>query len=184
MNGLGGQNPSAALQMTLFLRSILLGLPAGLLLDCFRTLRALLPHHALLVFLEDTVYVFLCVFTVQCYVWMYAGGAFRWQYAAGACIGLAVYLATVGAVWMRMLGRLRRAVRHFLRLTGRMLIQPVLRIFQKNLQKYLTGRRFWVYNKEKHRQMQGIPKERNGAQYGTEQGNGEGARKTAQTRYF
>ena len=115
MTGLEGQNPSSALQAELFLRSMLLGLPAGLLLDCFRTLRALLPHHALLVFIEDTVYVFLCIFTVQCYVWMYAGGVFRWQYAAGACIGLAVYLATVGAVWMRMLRRLRCAVRRVLR---------------------------------------------------------------------
>ncbi|MBR6108022.1 MAG: spore cortex biosynthesis protein YabQ [Oscillospiraceae bacterium] len=184
MTGLEGQNPSSALQAELFLRSMLLGLPAGLLLDCFRTLRALLPHHALLVFIEDTVYVFLCIFTVQCYVWMYAGGVFRWQYAAGACIGLAVYLATVGAVWMRMLRRLRCAVRRVLRFTGKMLMKPLTCVFQKNLKKYLTGRRFWVYNMVKHRKMHRSTPNRNGAQYGTEQGNGARTRKTAETRYF
>ncbi len=115
---LQGHTVTAAVQISRFLCSILLGLPAGLLLEFFRTLRAVLPHHALLVFLEDTVYVFLCAFTVQCYVWMYAGGVFRWQYIAGACIGLALWLITAGAVWMRMLSRIRRAVR---RLNGMLL---------------------------------------------------------------
>ncbi|MBQ8922299.1 MAG: spore cortex biosynthesis protein YabQ [Oscillospiraceae bacterium] len=124
---LQGHTFTVAGQMSRFLCSILLGLPAGLLLDCFRTLRALLPHHALLVFLEDTVYVFLCIFTVQCYVWMYADGVFRWQYAAGACIGLAVYLVTVGAVWMRMLSRLRTTAR---RISGALRRRSALLIYR------------------------------------------------------
>ncbi len=129
---LQGHTLTAAAQISLFLRSILLGLPAGILLDCFRTLRAVFPHHALLVFLEDTVYVFSCVFMVQCYIWMFAGGAFRWQYAAGACLGLAVYLATAGAVWMRMLYRIRRAARGFyrilLRRVGEMMRKMTVRV--------------------------------------------------------
>ena len=123
---LQGHSMTVAEQISLFLRSILLGLPAGLLLDEFRTLRALLPHRWLPVFLEDTVYVFLCIFMVQCYAWMYAGGAFRWQYAAGACLGLALYLVTVGAVWMRMLKRLRRAVRR----GARMLLDAGKRVWR------------------------------------------------------
>ena len=146
-----GHTVTVAVQISRFLCSILLGLPAGLLLDCFRTLRAILPHHALLVFLEDTVYVFLCVFMVQCYVWMYAGGAFRWQYAAGACIGLAVYLVTVGAVWMRMLSRIRKAVRNLsgmLCRCGRRLFHGIAeKIFAKKSKKHLTDDRVSVYNK-------------------------------------
>lgn len=92
-----------------FLRSLLLGLPCGLLLDFFRTLRALLPHHPAAVFLEDAVFAFLCCFTVQCYAWSFCGSVLRWQYPAGALIGLFCYLLTVGRVWSRILLRLRRA---------------------------------------------------------------------------
>jgi hypothetical protein len=85
---------------------MLLGLPAGILLDCFRTLRRLLPHHPAAVFLEDAVYAFLLCFLLQCYVWMYADTVFRWQYALGELLGLMLYLLTAGAVWMRMLRRI------------------------------------------------------------------------------
>ena len=181
---LEGHNLTTAMQAALFLHSILLGLPAGLLLDCFRTLRALLPHPAPLVFLEDALYVFLCIFGLQCFIWMEAGGAFRWQYAAGACIGLSIYLMTFGAVWMRLLNRLRRAVRRGYALIGRALMRPLRGICRKNLKKYLTECRIWVYNKRKHQKMQGTIEQRNGAQHGTKHRNGEKARKRTQTRDF
>ncbi len=89
-----------------FLRSLLLGLPCGLLFDLFRTLRALLPHHPAAVFMEDAVYSFLCCFMIQCYAWSFCGGVLRWMYVAGAMIGLVCYLLTIGKVWARMLMRL------------------------------------------------------------------------------
>lgn len=94
-----------------FLYSLLLGIPCGLLLEGFRTLRALLPHHPIAVFIEDTAFSFLCCFVLQCYVWSFCAGALRWQYVAGLCIGLGIWLCTVGAVWRRILDRLRRACR-------------------------------------------------------------------------
>ena len=105
-----GHSVAVQTQLLLFLGSFAVGAAAGLLLDCFRTLRALLPHHAAVVFLEDALYVFCCIFMVQCYAWMYAQGVFRWQYAVGACSGLTLYLLTVGAVWMRILQRIRRGM--------------------------------------------------------------------------
>lgn len=92
-------------ELTRFAQSLLLGIPAGLLLDLFRTLRALLPHHPLTVFLEDALYTFLLCFLLQCFIWMYADTVLRWQYVCGELIGLAVYLLTAGTVWSRVLRR-------------------------------------------------------------------------------
>ncbi len=91
-----------------FLRSLLLGLPCGLLFDLFRTLRALLPHHPAAVFLEDAVYTFFCCFIIQCYAWSFCDGVLRWMYAVGAMLGLICYLLTAGKVWSRILLRLHR----------------------------------------------------------------------------
>ncbi|MCR4761494.1 MAG: spore cortex biosynthesis protein YabQ [Oscillospiraceae bacterium] len=98
---------TVAEELLRFLRSLLLGLPAGILLDFFRTLRVLLPHHPAAVFLEDALYAFALCFFLQCYAWMYADTVFRWPYALGELLGLVVYLLTAGAVWMRMLRRIR-----------------------------------------------------------------------------
>ncbi|MBR5722314.1 MAG: spore cortex biosynthesis protein YabQ [Oscillospiraceae bacterium] len=95
-------------EMMRFAQSMLLGLPAGLLLDLFRTLRALLPHHALTVFLEDALYTFLLCLLLQCFVWMYADTALRWQYAFGELLGLSVYFLTAGRLWGHFLLRIRR----------------------------------------------------------------------------
>ena len=102
-------------ELTRFAQSLLLGIPAGLLLDLFRTLRALLPHHPLTVFLEDALYTFLLCFLLQCFVWMYADTVLRWQYALGELLGLALYLLTAGTVWSRILRRLC-AIRQKIRL--------------------------------------------------------------------
>lgn len=99
---------TVSLEMQCFLRSLLVGLPCGLLFDLCRTLRALLPHHFIAVFLEDTLCAFLCCFFVQCYAWSFCGGILRWQYLAGTVIGLCIYLLTVGAVWKRILQKLSR----------------------------------------------------------------------------
>ena len=99
---------TVAQELMRFVQSLLLGLPAGLLLDLFRTLRALLPHHPLTVFLEDALYSFSLCLLLQCFVWMFADTALRWQYALGEMLGLLLYLLTAGRVWGRCLFRIRR----------------------------------------------------------------------------
>lgn len=94
-----------------FFYSLPAGMLCGVLLEVFRTLRALLPHHPIAVFLEDTVFSFLCCFILQCYAWSFCAGSLRWQYAAGMCLGLGIWMCTFGAVWMRMLTRIRRICR-------------------------------------------------------------------------
>ena len=114
-------------ELARFAQSLLLGIPAGVLLDLFRTLRALLPHHPLTVFLEDALYTFLLCVLLQCFVWMYADTVLRWQYALGELIGLVLYLLTAGTVWTRMLKRLC-AIR-----------QKIFRAFVKNTEKEAPG---------------------------------------------
>ena len=114
-------------ELTRLAQSLQLGIPAGVLLDLFRTLRALLPHHPLTVFLEDALYTFLLCFLLQCFVWMYADTVLRWQYALGELLGLALYLLTAGTVWGRILRRLC-AIR-----------QKIFRAFVKNTEKEMSG---------------------------------------------
>ncbi len=97
----------------LFLGSCLLGIPVGMLLDLMRLLRTILPHHAAAVFLEDAVLVIFAAVLVQCYAIMFARGALRYYDALGCCCGFLIYLCTVGAVWRRMLSRMRRGVQRF-----------------------------------------------------------------------
>ena len=95
-------------EITRFAESLLLGIPAGLLLDLFRTLRAVLPHHALLVFLEDALYSFLLCVLLLGFVWLRADTMLRWQYAFGELLGLLLYLLTAGTFWGKLLRPVRR----------------------------------------------------------------------------
>lgn len=92
----------------LFLGSCLLGIPLGLLMDALRLLRCLLPHHAAAVFLEDMLIVCAAAVLVQCYAVMFARSELRAYDAFGCLCGFVVYYCTVGAVWGRMLRRLKK----------------------------------------------------------------------------
>ncbi len=99
-------------QLLLFGGACLMGIPAGLLLDAFRILRVLFPHHALAVALEDMILCVLWAFMLLGFTYAFARGEFRMYYAAGMFLGLVLYEVTLG-VWLlrllRMLGRKRFA---------------------------------------------------------------------------
>ena len=95
-------------QTRMFLGSVLLGLPAGLLLDVFRSLRTLVPHGKAAVFLEDTLFAFLTAVMLQTYSVMFVHGSLRIYCALGTFLGLLLYLLTIGALWMRFLRALHR----------------------------------------------------------------------------
>ncbi|MBR5371561.1 MAG: spore cortex biosynthesis protein YabQ [Oscillospiraceae bacterium] len=101
--------------MQLFLWSILLGVPLGMLYDCFRLLRTAIPHHGIMVFAEDTLFMLLSALMLECYGVMCARGAVRYYYAAGALAGFSMYLLTVGAVTRRLMHRSRRIIVKILR---------------------------------------------------------------------
>lgn len=107
MTGLTEHIPAVSEQARLFLMSVLMGLPAGVLLDAFRLLRALLPHCAAAVFLEDACYVFCMMLMHQCFAVMFMHGSLRAYPAFGILLGLAFYLLTAGVFTGRLFRRIR-----------------------------------------------------------------------------
>lgn len=105
---LTGHIPAVSEQAALFLLSIALGLPAGILLDAMRLLRVLIPHCAAAVFLEDALYVFCLMLLHQCFTVMFMHGSLRFYPLLGTLLGLALYLLTAGTVTGRLLRQLRR----------------------------------------------------------------------------
>ena len=90
-------------QTQIFLGSVLLGLPVGLLLDVFRSLRTFIPHGRIAVFWEDTVFISLTAVMLQTYAVMFAHSIMRGYWILGMFLGFLLYLLTIGALWMRFL---------------------------------------------------------------------------------
>ena len=108
MTGMTEHLTTVSAEAEMFLLSVLLGLPAGVLLDALRLLRALIPHCAAAVFCEDALYVFCLMLLHQCCAVMFLHGSLRFYTAFGMLLGLALYLLTAGAVTGRVLRGIRR----------------------------------------------------------------------------
>ncbi|MBR6420423.1 MAG: spore cortex biosynthesis protein YabQ [Oscillospiraceae bacterium] len=134
MNELPGFAVPISEEARLFLMSCLLGVPLGMLFDLFRTLRALLPHHPVIVFLEDTFFALCFCVSLQLYASAFGQDALRWYYTLGALLGLALWLLTLGAVWMRLLRGIRRLLGRILHSFGR-IMQKTARLFVRNTKK-------------------------------------------------
>ncbi len=92
-------------QLLLFGGACLLGIPIGLLADILRLLRRLLPHHSLLVMLEDILFLLGASLLLLGYTHAFAGGIFRLYYAAGCLIGFILHECTLGLLIMQTLGK-------------------------------------------------------------------------------
>ncbi len=134
MNELPGFAVPISEEARLFLMSCLLGVPLGMLFDLFRTLRALLPHHPVIVFLEDAFFSICFCVSLQLYASAFGQDALRWYYALGALLGLALWLLTLGALWMRLLRGIRRMLGKILHSFGR-IMQKTARLFVRNTKK-------------------------------------------------
>lgn len=91
-----------------FLRAAALGASCGVLFDFLRFLRALLPHGAVVVFLEDALFSFMFCFVLQVDAWSFCGGSLRFQHFLAMCLGFTAYLLTVGRVTARIMKCLRQ----------------------------------------------------------------------------
>ncbi|MDE7121144.1 MAG: spore cortex biosynthesis protein YabQ [Oscillospiraceae bacterium] len=88
-------------ELGLFVFSILLGLPAGVLMDLLRLLRKLIPHHVIFLACEDIFYLICLSFLILCYTSAFGGGEFRVYYSIGCLLGLLLYYVTIGAFLMK-----------------------------------------------------------------------------------
>ncbi len=94
--------------LLLFGGSILLAIPAGVLLDAFRLLRRLVPHHPAAVAAEDVLWVLAVCLLLLLYASGFSKGVFRGCYAVGCFLGIVLYVCTVGKAVMGILECLLR----------------------------------------------------------------------------
>ncbi len=94
--------------LLLFGGSVLLAVPAGVLLDALRLLRRLVPHHPAAVAAEDILWVLAVCLLLLLYASGFAKGVFRGCYAAGCFLGIVLYVCTVGRAVMGILELLLR----------------------------------------------------------------------------
>ena len=85
-------------QLFLFGGSCLLGIPCGMLFDCFRLLRRLIPHHPAAVAAEDILFPVLCGILLTGYTSSFAAGDFRLYYVIGCTAGFVLYECTLGRI--------------------------------------------------------------------------------------
>ena len=78
-----------------FLRAAALGASCGVLFDFLRFLRALLPHGAVAVFLEDALFSFMFCFVLQVDAWSFCGGSLRFQHFLAMCLVLVCWACLV-----------------------------------------------------------------------------------------
>lgn len=82
--------------MTLFLESVLFGIPLGILYDIFRNIRIIIPHSTLAVAAEDLLFfVFYSVF-IMCFTYAAARSEFRMYFVFGNLAGFSAYYFTAG----------------------------------------------------------------------------------------
>lgn len=93
-------------QLLLFGGACLLGIPAAIALDILRVVRTVIPHHAIIVAIEDIMFCILCGFLLLCYTFAFARGEFRMFYAAGCLLGFVIYECAVGTFSLKCIRKL------------------------------------------------------------------------------
>ncbi len=143
-------------ELGLFASSILLGLPAGVLMDLLRLLRKLLPHHVIFLACEDIFYLICLSFLILCYTSAFGGGEFRVYYIIGCLLGLMLYYITIGAFLMKCSDLILKPVHwiwdHFVCICIKLKLSFVKcakksGLEKKNLQNSLPNPSQKVYNK-------------------------------------
>ncbi|MBR1899147.1 MAG: spore cortex biosynthesis protein YabQ [Oscillospiraceae bacterium] len=116
-------------ELALFGGSVLLGIPAGMLLDLFRAARRLCPHHPAAVALEDILWLLGVSTMLLCYASAFAKGVFRGYYAVGCLCGTALYVCTLARLVLPVLTGL----------AGLLLlpVQAIARICRKALNRFV-----------------------------------------------
>ncbi|MBP0972325.1 MAG: spore cortex biosynthesis protein YabQ [Oscillospiraceae bacterium] len=147
-------------ELLLFGGACLLGIPAGILFDIWRILRRMWKHPAVLVAVEDVLWILSAGLLLLCYADTFAKGVFRGYYAIGCGIGFVLYECTLGNLltgfvtgFLRLLGTpvqelcagfasiCRKGAGSFVNSTKK--DKKEKEIAQKRLQKPMK----WVYNK-------------------------------------
>jgi len=116
-------------QAGLFLLTILLGGALGLLYDCLRVLRYIVPHKRFWIQLEDALYWVLAIFLVFAVMLQANNGEIRFFTVLGMLGGLGLYFLTVSRIVMAISGRVIDAAKRVVLLFFTILFTPFQLLF-------------------------------------------------------
>lgn len=133
---------SVAHQTWAFLWSIAFGMGLGLLFDCFRILRLILPSPRWLVAVEDFAYCLMVVFLGGGFLLRVNQGELRSFVLVGETLGWVIWFFTFGAAMMKGAKAVIRLLRRVAGVLYRRLIAPLGRFFRRICRLFLRPLRF------------------------------------------
>lgn len=101
-------------EVIVFFLSCLLGGFFSFYYDCFRLLRKIIPHHAIIVFFEDIFYFASCSIIAFSFIVDKAQGEIRGFLFIGVILGYILYFFTISIVFMKIMEFLFIAIRKIL----------------------------------------------------------------------
>ncbi|MCM1328506.1 MAG: spore cortex biosynthesis protein YabQ [Ruminococcus sp.] len=121
---------SVSQQTAAFLMSVLLGAGLGVVYDCFRAARILLPALAKPkpVFVQDVVFWLIYGFCVFCFAAVSARGQVRLFMFLGSVLGFTLYILTLGNFITGIIRRAAEAVYGILHKVYSAVIEPIVKI--------------------------------------------------------
>lgn len=128
---------SISQQTALFLLSVVLGAGLGVVYDCFRVFRIIVPRAArsAAVAVQDVIFWLIYGFCVFCYAAALARGQVRLFIVLGSLIGFILYIFTVGNAVTRVIRRVVNAVYGVLHKVYSVMIEPFVKILRIICQK-------------------------------------------------
>lgn len=143
---------SVSQQTASFLLSVLLGAALGVVYDCFRVARILLPPLAKPkpTFLADILFWLIYGFCVFCFAAASARGQVRMFMFLGSVLGFALYILTLGNLITGVIRSIVTAVYRVLHKVYYFLIEPIVKLVRTFCQKVS---RFFVRSHKNHQKF-------------------------------
>lgn len=148
---------SVSQQTASFLLSVLLGAALGVVYDCFRVARILLPPLAKPkpTFFEDVLFWLIYGFCVFCFAAASARGQVRVFMFFGSILGFTLYILTIGNLITGIIRSIVTAVYKILHKVYSALIEPIVKLIRIFCQKVS---RFFVGSHKNNRKIKGSVK--------------------------
>lgn len=140
---------SVSQQTASFLLSVLLGAALGVVYDCFRVARILLPplRKPKPTFFADVLFWLIYGFCVFCFAAVSARGQVRVFMFLGSLLGFALYILTLGSLITGVIRSIVTAVCKILHKVYSALIEPIVKLLRTFCQKVS---RFFVRSHKNH----------------------------------
>ena len=146
-----------------------MGVGLGILFDCFRVARIILPHTTFFVILEDILFFFLWSVSLVVFSLQISRGEVRFYYVIGNILGFTIYYFTVGKVVVGVIKKIVLVISKIFKFFYKILIKPIVKLvvsvcqivhklfvtiyskFKKN------GNGFKIHLKKNHKMMYNKP---------------------------